>query len=453
MSGVTRVRTATPQSKSSADPDVTASQERPAWSPAMCVVFRLGVLYLGLFILVTQISGSMLPNPAFYYRGLGRLWPLRELTIWVATHVFGVSIGTDELTANGEPLFFWVQTFWILVAANVGTAVWSVIDRSRREYARAFEWFRLFIRFALAASMFEYGMTKVIPTQFPAPSLETLVTPAGDLTLSAMLWTSIGASPAYEIFTGCVELLGAVLLVIPRTTLLGALVTLAAATQVFVLNMTFDIGLKLISFHLMVLALVLIAPDLSRLANLLLWNRPAAPRDELSLWRTAGARRRALFVQLAIGAYLLGMFTFINVRFWQVGGGGRPRSALYGIWNVEQMSVDGVVQAPVLNDYDRRWRRVIFDEPDAIVFQRTDDSFAHYNGTIDTSARTFEMHKSGSRRWSSPFTYERPSSDRLRLDGTMDGHRLELQLRQVDPDTLRLLNSRFRWVRMHEHRQ
>jgi hypothetical protein len=410
------------------------------------------VLYLGLFILATQISGSLLPNGAFYYRGLGRLWPLREVTTWMATRVFGATIGPDEVTANGEPLFFWVQTFWILIVALAGTAVWSFVDRARVEYARAYQWFRLFVRFALAASMFEYGMTKVIPTQFPTPSLETLVTPAGDLTLSAMLWTSIGASPAYEIFTGCVEILGAVLLVIPRTTLLGALVTLAAATQVFALNMTFDIGLKLISLHLMLLALFLLAPDFWRLADLLVWNRPVAPRVSASLWSTRRAQRTAAIVQLAVGAYLLGMYTFINVRFWEVGGGGAPRSALYGIWNIEAMSIDGVTQPPVLNDYDRRWRRVIFDEPKTITFQRTDDSFARYTGSIDTSAKTFEIRRAGSGQWRADFVYEQPSPDSLRLDGTMDGHRLELHLRQVNPDTLRLLNSRFRWVRMHEQK-
>jgi hypothetical protein len=424
----------------------------PAWPIAARVAFRFCVLYLGLFVLATQISGSMLPNPVVYYRGLGRLSPMRDVTFWVARHIFGASPAADEITSNGEPLFFWVQTFCILVVAVAGTAIWSFLDRRRGEYRTAFAWFRLLIRFALAASMFEYGMTKVIPTQFPAPSLETLVTPAGDLTLSALLWTSIGASPAYEIFTGCIEMLGALLLVVPATTLPGALVTLAAAMQVFVLNMTFDIGLKLVSFHLILLALFLLAPDFSRLMDFLIRNRPVAPRVEPSVWRSAHGLRVALAAQLAIGACLLGMYTFINVRFWQVGGGGRPRSALYGIWNVEQMSIDGLTQPAVLNDYDRRWRRVIFDEPDAITFQRTDDSFAHYGGSIDTSARTFEIRKSGTRLWRAQFTYERPAPERLRLDGTMDGHHLELQLRQVSPDTLRLLNSRFRWVRMHEQK-
>jgi hypothetical protein len=451
MSAVARTRI-TPSSRSTVSPDVSA-QDTPAWPAAMRVAFRFCVLYFGLFVLATQISGSMLPNAAFYYRGLGRLWPLRELTMWVAAHVFGTSIAADEITSNGEPLFFWVQTFWILLAALAGTIAWSFVDRSRRDYGRAHEWFRLFVRFALAASMFEYGMTKVIPTQFPAPSLETLVTPAGDLTLSAMLWTSIGASPAYEIFTGCVEILGAVLLVVPQTTLLGALVTLAAATQVFALNMTFDIGLKLISLHLMLLALFLLAPDVSRLASVVLRNRSAAPRAEVALWRTPGARRLALLAQLVIGAYLLGMYAVINVRFWEVGGGGRPRSALYGIWNIEQMSVDGVMQAPVLNDYDRRWRRVIFEDPKTASVQRTDDSFAHYDVSIDTAGKTLEIRKTASRQWRTQFAYEQSAPDRLRLTGTMDDHQIDARLRLVGMDTLRLLNSRFRWVRMHEQKQ
>ena len=125
-------------------------------------------------------------------------------------------------------------------------------------------WFRLAVRLALAASLFEYGMTKVIPTQFAAPSLTTLVTPAGDLTLSALLWTSIGAAPAYEIVTGCVELLAGVLLLVPRTTLLGALIAAGALTNVFVLNLTYDVGLKVVSFHLVLLAVVLLLPDLRR---------------------------------------------------------------------------------------------------------------------------------------------------------------------------------------------
>lgn len=424
--------------------------DRPdRWTPATRVAFRFGVLYLGLFTLATQFSGSLLPNVSFYYRGLGRLWPMREITFWIAGHVAGSPLPVEEATSGGEPLFFWVQTFWLLAVAAIGTAVWSMLDRRRTQYTGAYAWFRLGVRFVLAAQMFEYGMTKVIPTQFPAPSLETLVTPVGDLTLSAVLWTAIGSSPAYEIVTGCIEVLGGLLLLLPRTTLLGALISLAAAVQIFALNMTFDIGLKLISLHLIVLALVLLAPQWPRLLDVFVLNRTAAPAREWPVARTPQGQRRAVIAQLIVGAGLVGMYTFINVQFWKVGGGGRPRSALYGVWNIERMTIDGQDQPAVVNDYDRRWRRVIFDEPRRVTVQRTDDSLARYDAALDVDAGTLEIRKSASRTWRAGFTLQRPAADRLQLQGEMDGKMLDIQLRRAELDTFKLINSPFRWVRLH----
>jgi hypothetical protein len=46
-----------------------------------------------------------------------------------------------------------------------------------------------------------------------------------------VLWASIAASRSYEVFTGCVELLGGILLFIPATAPLGAIISLAAAAR------------------------------------------------------------------------------------------------------------------------------------------------------------------------------------------------------------------------------
>jgi hypothetical protein len=376
------------------------------------------------------------------------VWPFREITGWTGEHLFGVA-GVED-AAGGEPLFFWVQSFWVLVVSIAATVVWSIIDRGRHNYAALHRWFRLFVRFALAGAMLEYGMTKVIPTQFPAPSLETLVTPTGDLTLSALLWTSIGASPAYEIFTGCIEVLGGILLLVPRTTILGAILSMVAMIQVFALNMTYDIGLKLVSFHLIMLALFLVAPEASRLADFFFRDRPTGASKQAPLFKTAYANRVAVAFQIVFGLYLVGMYAYINVRFWDVGGGGKPKSPLYGIWNVESISVDGETRGALLNDYDRRWRRVIFDTPNIVAFQRTDDSFARFGAVVDPSRRTVSLTKGGSRNWAANFNFERPSADRLILDGEMDGYRIRTELQLVDFGTYRLLNSTFRWVRPHE---
>jgi len=364
---------------------------------------------------------------------------MREVTIWVAAHIFQITTPLTYTGDNiGETSFFWVQMFWILVVSIATTAIWTRLDAKRTQYATLYKWFVLFIRLALASQMFEYGMTKVIPNQFRSPSLVTLIQPVGNLSLETLLWTSIGASTAYQIFLGCAEMLAGILLLLPRTALLGALICLADMTQVFVFNMTYDIGLKQISFHLILLSLFLLAGDFTRLTDFFM-NRTVLP--------SARTDRFARGLQIAFGAYLIVAQTFINWSFWHTGGGGSPRSALYGIWNVEQLSVDGQFQTPALYDYDRQWRRVIFDLPGTVAFQRLDDSIAHYGSSIDTGLKSIALTKGSSKTWKSSFSYQRSGADQLILDGDMDNHRIHMLLQLADFDTFPLLNSTFRWVR------
>jgi hypothetical protein len=312
----------------------------------------------------------------------------------------------------------------------------------------------------LAASLLEYGMTKVIPTQFPPPPLTALVTPVGEMTLSALLWTTIGSAPAYQIATGCVEVLAAVLLLLPWTVPLGAVLALVSLLQVLLLNLTFDIGVKLVTMHLIVLSVILLVPAARSMAAVLVRLPPS--REELRRTRktdgttpevrlkAATTRTFAIVLPIVFGAYLLGTQAYINWSYWQVGGGGRPKSVLYGIWNVERLSVDGQVRPAELNDYDRRWRRVIFDTPDEIVFQRIDDSFARYGVSVESSSGTLALTKGGSRAWTSRFVFDRPAHDRLAISGEMDGHRIEADLRRMESSAFPLQSSGFRWVRPHD---
>jgi hypothetical protein len=59
---------------------------------------------------------------------------------------------------------------------------------------------------------------------------------------------------------------------------------------------------------------------------------------------------------------------------WYTYGGGAPKPALYGIWAVETMMIDGVERAPLVNDYDR-WSRVIVQNTNVLIFERMDGTF------------------------------------------------------------------------------
>ena len=267
--------------------------------------------------------------------------PFRQITEWTAVHVFGITVPLVYTGNSRDTYFFWVQLFLVVVLAIVLTIAWSLLDSRRHSYVWLHQWFRLFLRFAVAAQMIYFGMVKVIPTQFPAPSLITLVAPVGNLSLQGFLWTSIGASTPYQIFLGVVEVIGGLLLVVPQTTLIGAVICLVSMIEVFVLNMTYDVGVKILSFQLVLMSLFLMAPDFRRLLNVFVWNRPAAPTVEMPLFRTRRANAIALGVQGIVGMYLLLQYTNLSRTFWyDEGGGGSPKSPLYGIWDIQELAVE-----------------------------------------------------------------------------------------------------------------
>ena len=429
-------------------PTITLERPELHWSLASRAGFRFCFAYFGLYSLSTEITlaGLLLPFAIDDIPNPATLPPMRQIVFWTAAHVFGVKLPLIYWdNGSGDKIFNWVLTFLLLVVATFVAGIWSILDRKRSHYIALYKWFRLFIRFGLAGQMVSYGLAKVIPTQMPFPSLTRLLTPYGNLSPMGVLWSAIGASPIYEIFGGCAEVLGGVLLFIPRTTTLGALLCLADMVQVFILNMTYDVPVKLFSFHLILMSVFLLAPDCPRLTTFFFLNRPAGPPTQPQLFLTRRANRVALTVQVLFGAWLVASNAYWARHSWQSWGDGRPESPLYGIWNVEEFSIDRQFRAPLITDAER-WRRAIFDSPDLFAVERMDDSFDYYRSAIDVNSETLALTKAGDANPKGNFTFKRVARDQLILDGAMDGHEIQMQLRLLDRKKFLLVSRGFHWT-------
>jgi len=420
----------------------------PEWSPALRIAFRFSVAYLGLFCVATQIitslfsatQGADVPDP-------GTLWPLRPLVFWTAAHIFHVAapLSFEGNSASGDCMFAWVLAFCLLVIAAIATGIWSFLDRNRKNYAGLQTWVRLFFRLALAGQMLNYGIAKVIPMQMPYPSLTRLLQPFGTFSPMGVLWSSIGAAPAYEIFAGCAEVLGGLLLIVPRTATLGALVCLADMIQVFMLNMTYDVPVKLFAFHLILLSCFLLARDVPRLASVLFLDRAAPPRPRSPLFSSIRANRMAVAAQIVLGVWLVGLNLHTVRRYWNQFGGGREHSALYGIWDVTQMSIDGQPRPPLLTD-NARWRRAIFDFPQQAALQRMDDSVAFYRASINPAEKTLVLTKGADKNWKAKLSFQRPLQDKLIVDGRIEDHQVHIELQLADRNNFLLVRKGFHWI-------
>jgi uncharacterized membrane protein YphA (DoxX/SURF4 family) len=424
----------------------------PRWNLAVRIAFRFSMVYLGLYCCATEILTSLFtvtstnagnfPDPA-------TVWPLRSVISWTGAHIFHVNAPLTAFwggnSSSTDCMFGWVTAFCLLMIATAATVVWSLLDRRRENYAGLHKWFRLVVRFALAGQMIIYGMVKVIPVQMHYPSLTRLLQPFGTLSPMGVLWASMGSAPAYQIFAGCTELVGGLLLIVPRTATLGALICLADMIQVDTLNLTYDVPVKLLVFHLILLFCFLLAPDVPRLVRFLLLRRTTSLSTQAQLFRSVRANRIAFAAQIIFGLWLVGVAGHYSWSAWNAIGGGRPLPALYGIWEVKQMSIDEQPRPPLLTD-SARWRRAIFDYPGRMAFQRMDDTFTPYGASVNLPERTLALTKSGDKNWRASFTFQRPAGDQLILDGRMDNHQVHMELQLTDRNKFLLVSRGFHWT-------
>src|SRR5262249_25521976 len=304
------------------------------WKSPTRILFRFGCLYFTLYVLTTQVFNGLfpIPIPDFEVPDLSATPPVRQAVFWLPQHVFQVpqSKIVYQGSGSGDKTWDWVLALLVLIVSVAGTAVWSVLDRKRGNYVALHKWFYVLIRFAVGTQMLSYGMVKFIPMQMPFPSLTRLVEPYGNFSPMGVLWYSIGASPGYERFVGAAEMFGGILLFFPRTAFFGALVCLVDATEVFMLNMTYDVPVKLFSFHLILMSLILLAPEMRRIAAFVFSDREVAPSTRPALFQSSRRNRIAVWVQAVYGVAMIAGYAQAAHQNWYKYGGGGAQAAHRG---------------------------------------------------------------------------------------------------------------------------
>lgn len=412
----------------------------PEWGLAKRILFRFACSYFFLYIFPFPLD--YIPYVGLAAQKYSILWSL--FVPWVGKHLFHLDI-TVFPNGSGDTTFNYVQVFCFLLLAAAAALVWTLLDRKRANYARLHEWLRIYVRFFLAASMVSYGAYKVFPSQFPAPSLDRLLQPIGDASPMGILWTFIGASKAYEFFSGAAEMLGGLLLLGRRTTLLGALVCVAVVGNVVMLNFSYDVPVKLYSSHLLLMAVFLILPDLRRLADFFLFNRAPEPAEVRPLFRRVWLNRAALACRTLL---LLGIAGLALYQSYESTVGAAPTvSPFYGIWNVDELEIDGQARPPLVSD-ESRWRRVIFDFPGLLAIQLMDQSRERYALHLDLQKKVLELTKRNDpeQKWKSTLAFKHLGPGLLALEGTFDGHKMRARLRRTEMPKFRLVDRGFHWI-------
>lgn len=270
---------------------------------------------------------------------------------------------------------------------------------------------RLLLRASLALPMIASGTARLIPVQMPPLRPVDLLQRLGELTQGELLRTLVGASPAFQSFTGLAALLGGALLLFPRTALAGALICAANLGMAVALSFCYDLP-KLLPVFLLFVAVLLLAPDLRRLVDLFLLDRTVEPAGESTAGRWP--ERALLLLGLGILAWSLVGAALQYRRLYP------PKPPFHGAWEVEELVLDGKESAD-----PRQWRWVLFQDPGALDVEIRIGSRKRYALDLDMAGRTMRLGGRGD------LSFTEPEPGVLLLEGRLEGRPARAKLRRM----------------------
>ena len=420
------------------------------WSWGLRTLFRFFFCYWTFWALPANGRVSVftaIPGTDTLFAPYTSLW--HAIVQWTGGHVF--SLSTERLvykqTGSGDTIKDWIEVFCYLVFSIIITVVWSVLDRKRTEYDTLYRWLRTLVRYNLGLTLLAYGGAKIIPLQFQEPRFYDLLKPYGQASPMGVLWRFMGSSLAYTVFAGLAEYVSGALLFFRRTTVLGAMAAAGVMLNVAVLNYCYDVPVKLYSTNLLLMALFLLAPDATRLMDVLLLNRavPAVdpgrdriipPRFKYSV--RAMVALKVIFMLVIFGGSVEGMWGGYQETYAK-----RTRPPLYGLYEVETFSRNGVLLPPLLGDA-KRWHRVGFERPNYLQGWHLDESQFSYQIQLNQLKHsiTLKLPDGGIGQ----LQYSEPTKGKLELEGMLVGEPVQIRLRAIDASQFLLLNRGFHWV-------
>lgn len=110
----------------------------------------------------------------------------------------------------------------------------------------------------ISVILIKYGVDKIFKTQFPEPEYNILFTRFGNLDKDILFWSTMGTSKIYNIIIGSIELFSGALLLFKRSRFLGSLLAIISFSQILIINISFDISVKLFSLILLLMSLFLV---------------------------------------------------------------------------------------------------------------------------------------------------------------------------------------------------
>lgn len=364
---------------------------------------------------------------------------------WIGVNVLNLGSPIKTvLNGSGDKTYDFVLLSFLFFLAIVGTIIWTILDKKNRTYEKLNYWFLVLLRYFLGYNMIFYGMIKVIKLQFSDIPFWRLLQPFGEASSMGLAWTFLGHSVGYNIFMGLSELIGGILLFHKRTKLLGALILIPVTANIVAVNFFFDVPVKLFSLELLFMALLIVLPDLNRLANVLIFNKETKPSD---YYKPFNSKKWSLSKEiLKWGFVVLVLSSIINyvIDGYNSRGSNSPKPKLYGLYQVNKFVLNRDTIPPLFTD-QKRWKYIFIEYDGSIQFSKMDDSRYGLKAEVDTLEHQIRLTEFNNPDLKNVLYYKKTDST-LTINGIFRKDTVFCTTKRLDKKDFRLTSGGFRWI-------
>ncbi len=418
------------------------SNKNNKWSKLGDFGFKFSFVYFFLFIIFKN-------NGAYPFWGYVIEYPaklVRQFIPWVGKNVlqlpFDINTGPN---GSGDTTYGYVLMFVIFIIAFLSAIVWSLLSRKQKNNDKLYYWLTTAIRYYVGLMLINYGMVKVIQLQFSQPSFYRLMQPYGESSPMGLAWTFLGFSKGYNLFMGIAEVLAGLLL-FRRTLTFGAVITLMTTMNVMAVNYFYDVPVKILSTHLVLMTLFLLFRDLKKVMEYLVTNNPVEKltvikQPELKKWFSITLKvLKVLIVFYALG---YGFYDTLEMKK-KYGRGDQPKPELYGVYKVTNY----VINNDTITNYknNKLWKRIMFEREGAVLIETMNEKRIFYKVAIDSVTKKMKFSSSnGNASGAFDFNYTKTDTS-LDFNFISGKDTISGKSKIMNDKSLLLVNRGFHWI-------
>ncbi|WP_430907219.1 hypothetical protein [Maribacter sp. 2-571] len=227
--------------------------------------------------------------------------------IWFGEVFFGWEFDEDRLLNGFDSKYDFARFALVAFISVVGAAIWLFIDsKVKSEYNEKLKiLLQTVLRYHIGLTLLLYGLSKVFLLQFGMMDIDSLETKIGDYNGMGYLWAFMSYSKFYGISAGLIEVAGGILVLFRKTTSLGAFLLLIAMLNVVLIDIGFDVTVKMFAIHLLLMTILLLWNDLKRLTHFFLKTRATTSANFLPLFTGKKGKKTGLILKAIVLCYVI----------------------------------------------------------------------------------------------------------------------------------------------------